>query len=196
VTNMRAQPIPRPDPPRRRSAALLFTAMPLIYLTTAGGSLSSTDALITFQLTRSLVDARSIALLCWAGAILGWLTSHEFVLAAITGAAWVPLESRQDRALLFRRLVPLAPGGFAWAFYNARRFRNPLDVGYPPSFGAAGFYGLLFSPGESLFLYNPIVLAGLIGLVRLAATDCNSAGATLLVIVASGRQSVRTGSVS
>jgi hypothetical protein len=58
---MRAKaPIPRFDPPRRRSEELLFTAMLLVYPTTAGGSLSSTDALITFQLTP-----------CWAGVLAG-----------------------------------------------------------------------------------------------------------------------------
>lgn len=46
----------------RRIAGLLFLGSLSLYLLTAGGSLSSTDATVMFDLTRSLVERRSIAL--------------------------------------------------------------------------------------------------------------------------------------
>lgn len=55
-------------------------------------------------------------------------------------------------------------------FYNWLRFGGLLDFGYTTGFDAAfgfstpllsGLYGLLFSPGKSVFLYSPIVIAGI-----------------------------------
>lgn len=46
----------------RRVGSLLFAGTLSLYLLTAGGSLSSTDATVMFDLTRSLVEGRSIAL--------------------------------------------------------------------------------------------------------------------------------------
>src|SRR4051794_7371628 len=43
-------------------AALLFAASLSLYFLTAGGSLTSTDAVVTFALAKSLVEQRSIAL--------------------------------------------------------------------------------------------------------------------------------------
>ena len=47
---------------RRQTAALVFCSALALYLLTAGGSLTSSDAVVTFELTRSLVDRHSIAL--------------------------------------------------------------------------------------------------------------------------------------
>lgn len=52
----------------RRVASLLFAGTLSVYLLTAGGSLSSTDATVMFDLTRSLVEDRSMAL---SGDLLG-----------------------------------------------------------------------------------------------------------------------------
>jgi hypothetical protein len=49
-------------PVARRVACLLFLGSLSLYLLTAGGSLSSTDATVMFDLTRNLVERRSIAL--------------------------------------------------------------------------------------------------------------------------------------
>jgi hypothetical protein len=59
------------DEPRRilrRVACLLFLGTLSVYVLTAGGSLSSTDATVMFDLTKNLVDGRSIAL---SGNLLG-----------------------------------------------------------------------------------------------------------------------------
>jgi dolichyl-phosphate-mannose-protein mannosyltransferase len=60
-------------PGRRRSALLVFTSALSLYILTAGGSLTSTDAVVAFDLTASLVDRHSIAL---SGNILGLETNR------------------------------------------------------------------------------------------------------------------------
>ena len=45
-----------------RLGALLFAAMLVAYVSTAGGSLASTDAVVTYDVTRQLVEHRTIAL--------------------------------------------------------------------------------------------------------------------------------------
>lgn len=52
----------------RRPATLIFIASLALFTLTAGGSLTSTDAVVTFDLTRSLVERGSIAL---SGDLLG-----------------------------------------------------------------------------------------------------------------------------
>jgi len=56
----------RPGP--RRSGVLIFIAALSLYTLTAGGSLTSTDAVVAYDLTASLVDRQSIAL---SGNLLG-----------------------------------------------------------------------------------------------------------------------------
>jgi hypothetical protein len=46
--------------------------------------------------------------------------------------------------------------------YNYFRFADPLETGYEKISGRflIGFFGILFSPGKSLFLFNPLTLFG------------------------------------
>ncbi|MEW6203624.1 MAG: hypothetical protein AB1546_16740, partial [bacterium] len=47
-------------------------------------------------------------------------------------------------------------------FYNYARFGSPLQTGYEERFNTplfVGLHGLLFSPGKSIFIYCPLVLA-------------------------------------
>ncbi|MCI0647601.1 MAG: hypothetical protein L0346_22290 [Chloroflexi bacterium] len=67
--------------------------------------------------------------------------------------------------------VLLAAGLIAW--YNASRFAVATEAGYArwDAFSASpltGLYGLLLSPGKSLFLYTPLYLATLLLLPRFA----------------------------
>lgn len=51
-------------------------------------------------------------------------------------------------------------------FYNYVRFSNILETGYEIDFSTSfltGLYGLLLSPGKSIFLYDPVLIAGLVG---------------------------------
>jgi len=54
-------------------------------------------------------------------------------------------------------------------FYNYVRFADPLETGYEKFNGkfVVGFFGLLFSPGKSLFLFNPLTLFGCLGFMLL-----------------------------
>ena len=53
--------------------------------------------------------------------------------------------------------------------YNAVRFGSPAETGYGETAQAfttplyIGLYGLLLSPGKSVFLYAPILLAAIFG---------------------------------
>ena len=50
------------DAHSRRVSATLFALVLATYVFTAGGSLTTTDAVVAFEVTRQLVDHRSIAL--------------------------------------------------------------------------------------------------------------------------------------
>jgi hypothetical protein len=128
--------------------------------------------------------ASSSRALVWGGVALGYavLTRHEMFLGAIPAAIWIALESRADRRLLVRRLllfgVPVAAGVGLWMTYNYIRFGHPLDTGLlrDPNVQLStpilqGLYGLLLSPGRSLFLYAPVTIAGLVALAALWKTD-------------------------
>ena len=73
--------------------------------------------------------------------------------------------------------LPVVTAVLVTLYYNAVRFGNPLDTGYlrdeTLSVGSfwAGLAGLLFSPGRSVFVYSPILLAGLVALVALRHKD-------------------------
>ena len=109
----------------------------------------------------------------------GWLVRHEFLLVAAPVAVWLVLESNGNRSILIRWIRLVAPGitaaGVIWGMYNWLRFGNVFDVGHTPEYGLTGFYGFLVSPGGSVFLYSPILLAGVIGLVNLWRADRNLA---------------------
>jgi hypothetical protein len=125
----------------------------------------------------------------WLGA--GLMTRHEVALAALPIAAWLIFEGRPAARTRMRRLLAFAPGvgaGLAaWLLYNAVRFGNPLDTGYlrDQVMGfwspiAPGLLALLFSPGASLFLYSPVALVGVAGLLRMLVRGDRSAAALLL----------------
>jgi hypothetical protein len=87
-----------------------------------------------------------------------------------------------------RRLLLFLPGLIAglglWAIYNVSRFGNPWFVGYGPWYSTAGYYGLLFSPSGSVFVYSPAIILGLIGLIAIARRDIGLRAAWLLAMPA------------
>ena len=116
--------------------------------------------------------------LVWSGGLLGCavLTRHEMILGLVPYFLWLMIESRRDWSLLVRRAMllgaPVLAAGIMWGSYNFVRFGNPLDAGYlqynAMGFGeglADGVWGLLFSPGDSVFVYAPVTLLGVIALV-------------------------------
>lgn len=71
------------------------------------------------------------------------------------------------------------------AIYNYARFHSFVATGYEEGFTGTfweGFYGLVFSPGKSLFLYNPILLLGLLGLWKAFKRNRFFAGLSVLVV--------------
>jgi len=72
-------------------------------------------------------------------------------------------------------------------WWNWARFGNPLATGYGVELDGGfttplweGLYGLLFSPGKSIFLYNPVLLLGLAGIPGLVKAQ-GGKGILLLV---------------
>jgi len=124
-------------------------------------------------------------LLAIAGGLVGagCLTRHEFVLVAIPFVVWMVLARRETRVeqrrLVARRLLVFLPGvsvGLAlWMTYNMARFGDAWIVGYAPRYGLGGHYGLLLSPAESVFLYSPTIILGVIGVMALARRDVRTA---------------------
>ncbi|MCX6031088.1 MAG: hypothetical protein NT169_17545 [Chloroflexi bacterium] len=82
--------------------------------------------------------------------------------------------------------VPVVLGGATLAVYNLARFGSPFDFGYAAEgFGSSvllGLYGVLFSPGRSLFLYSPVLLLALPGAVLWRRKDRRVPALCLLTI--------------
>ena len=115
----------------------------------------------------------------WLAASL--LTRHEMAIAALPLGGWLMLAARDWRDRL-RQTFAFLPGVLAgvaiWMALNVVRFGDVFESGYlrdtTPGFGSPvfeGLAGLLFSPGASLFLYSPVAVLGIVGLVRLWHRD-------------------------
>jgi hypothetical protein len=109
------------------------------------------------------------------------LTRHEMFLAAALLIAYVG-----SARTAVRFVLGLAPMAAFWGVYNWVRFGSPFESGYlrDPVVGfggslSSGAAGLLFSPYASLFLYCPIALLSIAGLIALWRHD--RAAATLFV---------------
>ena len=63
---------------------------------------------------------------------------------------------------LLRPAIPVVAVLMLIMIYNYLRFGGPLETGYEKISGRflLGFFGILFSPGKSLFLFNPLTLFG------------------------------------
>ncbi len=134
----------------------------------------------------------SVAALPWAAACLLkpilWATAPVFALAIVLDSRSVRAGAAALRALgvfgtalcLHAAANRLLYGSFFEAGYGAEILRFTTPVG-------AGLFGLLFSPGRSLFLYAPVVVAGLAGLrraPRAAVLLCAGAPLLHLLVVA------------
>lgn len=129
-----------------------------------------------FLLTRDNETKKNRDLL-WAGALLGLaLTCRLTTLAAVPGFLlylfWnnkkAPLRKIKDLAVdAARFLIPIGFFICLIFLYNYVRFQNILETGYEKGFGTwgwTGLLGILFSPGKSVFLYNPPLVVGCLAL--------------------------------
>jgi hypothetical protein len=110
--------------------------------------------------------------LLWAGTFLALAVSCRLgVLVVIPGfiiyqwMVWAESEERNVSKLvagLIRPAVPVILVLMLIMVYNYIRFADPLETGYEKFSGqfVVGLFGLLFSPGKSLFLFNPLTLLG------------------------------------
>jgi hypothetical protein len=116
----------------------------------------------------------------WLGLWTGLLISSKTVyLLAVPGAAlYLAWTLRRDPRTLGRVLlwtvVTMLPALVVYLAYNWVRWGSPLNDGYTVGMStfqgslAVGLWGLLLSPGKSLFLYSPPLMVALLGWRELA----------------------------
>ena len=113
-----------------------------------------------------------------AGAVVafGWLTRHEMAIVLLPYVVFLLMTSRASAprrawrpaaALLGCALA----GGLLWMWYNLARFGGPFSVGYAPGFDGSGYGAYLAAPAGSIFLFAPIAVIWLAGLVAPGATS-------------------------
>jgi hypothetical protein len=132
-------------------------------LTTLGFALASWGIAILLQRQRNIG-----ALIAGAGVALAILTrTSAAVVTPILLLVTFAFTGKKRWRATFTSLVPIVVAMLAIAIYNWMRFGNPLQTGYSDeSFNVApwvGAFGMLFSPGRSLFIYAPIMLAAIPG---------------------------------
>ena len=110
--------------------------------------------------------------LLWAGTFLALAVSCRLAaLVVIPGfifyqwMVWAELAEKDIKQLvmdLLRPAIPVVAVLMLIMIYNYLRFGGPLETGYEKISGRflLGFFGILFSPGKSLFLFNPLTLFG------------------------------------
>jgi hypothetical protein len=113
-----------------------------------------------------------------AGVFLACTISCRLVtLLAVPGFVfyhWMMWKNEQNLAEywadIFRAAVPVVVVLIIIMAYNYVRFEDVFESGYEKGgFGGqflVGFYGILFSPGKSIFLYNPLTIFGCLAFIR------------------------------
>jgi hypothetical protein len=87
---------------------------------------------------------------------------------------WLYAAARARR-ITVGMVLPFLVVGLGLLAYNQIRFSAPLDFGYEQEqFSTSlftGLFGVLFSPGRSIFVYSPLLILALPGTVWLYRTD-------------------------
>lgn len=122
--------------------------------------------------------AHAAALGAWAGALLNAKLIFALSIAGAGAYLLVALWRAGDRAALARvaawGVAAFAPFAALALWYNHARWGGVFDTGYDETLDlvrerwSAGVYGLLLSPGKSVFLYSPPIVLGVLCLRRLA----------------------------
>jgi len=115
------------------------------------------------EITRGRRDAALGAGLAVGGAVL--FRTDSILLIAIPVAVAVAVLVRGRRRDLMLFALGGLPAALIWLCYNAARFGSPFTLGYKDqtfSHGLlSGLYGMTLSPGRGIFIYAPIIIAGL-----------------------------------
>jgi hypothetical protein len=174
----------------RRSAAVLaalafapLTMAPLYsteFFAEPGVTLGAALVLLGFVVWQQ--RAPTGALLIGIGTAIAILFRPDSIILVLPVVPLMLLfRSRRDvvstwRSWILALAVPIGLA-LAWTFfYDSLRYGNPFQVGYSGYYDARGFstppaHGvalLLWSPGKSFFLFSPILIAAIPGLVWLA----------------------------
>lgn len=108
-------------------------------------------------------------------------------VATLAVPLFVGLGSVVDRRNILMVGIPIAASVVGLAWYDQWRYGKPFVTtyhgqGFHTPLGR-GLEGLLFSPGKSLFLYDPLAVLGVVGLVVLVRRDRALAVLFALLIV-------------
>ncbi len=121
-----------------------------------------------------------------AGLLLGvalWVRPAHLIAVPVFLLAILARGGKQGLAPACVLAAVAGAFGAGYLFRNAMLFGSPLDFGYPAAAEggkrlntfetplATGLFGLLLSPGKSIFLFAPPLLAALAGVSRLARRD-------------------------
>lgn len=119
---------------------------------------------------------RALAVGAWAAALLN--AKAVFALSILGGAIFLVVTWRRDRKQLGRMLgwaaAAGAPGVLVFLLYNRARWGGLFETGYGETLGLMredpvdGLWGMLLSPGKSLFLYSPPLVVGALALGKFA----------------------------
>jgi hypothetical protein len=137
--------------------------------------LAGADALL-FE-SRSLGVVSGLSLLALATIQETYLPLGAAVLLAVRQPSWRAVLGNLRRPALVWVAAGACLGLLAVLAYNFGRFGDPFRTGREtvahPILGnpLLGLAGLLFSPAKSLFLYSPLHLLGLIGLIKLVRKE-------------------------
>jgi hypothetical protein len=113
------------------------------------------------------------------GAMVGALILTKLSYLLVVPVFWLallwlarPLTVGKFFKLSFACGIPIAIGGLTYLAWNYARWGSILDFGFQSEpFDTpliVGLYGLLLSPGKSVFLYAPILMLAAVGLVPFA----------------------------
>jgi hypothetical protein len=133
----------------------------------------------------------------WAALVIGVISAAviqfraDSILTVWIGLLVLPMfvawrEIRKPRNLA-AMVIPVLPSLAFLAWYNHLRFGSALVFSYNgQGFHVAigrGLEGMLVSPGKSIFVFNPIALLGVVGIVIFMRRDRPVAALFLLLIV-------------
>ncbi len=158
---------------------LAFGTMLFVYARSPFSEVLQTACAIGFtaavvETLDSKARAPALALGAWAGILLN--TKSVFALSIAAAAVLIVVRHRHDRAALARisawAIAAFGPFAVVALAYNRARWGSLFDTGYGATLDLmredvlSGLWGLLFSPGKSVFLFSPPLVLGVVAWPR------------------------------